>query len=120
MQNFESIMEKLKILTDAAKYDVSCSSSGHERRGQDGHLGSSAAMGICHTWTADGRCVSLLKVLYTNKCVYDCAYCINRRSNDVPRAAFTPREALRWTAVRTAPWRRSAKRCAFCARTTAF
>lgn len=92
MQNFESIMEKLKILTDAAKYDVSCSSSGHERRGQDGHLGSSAAMGICHTWTADGRCVSLLKVLYTNKCVYDCAYCINRRSNDVPRAAFTPRE----------------------------
>ena len=92
MQNFESIMEKLKILTDAAKYDVSCSSSGHERRGQDGHLGSSAAMGICHTWTADGRCVSLLKVLYTNKCVYDCAYCINRRSNDVPRATFTPRE----------------------------
>ena len=72
MQNFETVMEKLKILTDAAKYDVSCSSSGSERRGQDGHLGSAAAMGICHSWTADGRCISLLKVLYTNRCVYDC------------------------------------------------
>ena len=92
MKNFDAVMEKLKILTDAAKYDVSCSSSGHERRGQDGHLGSSAAMGICHTWTADGRCVSLLKVLYTNRCVYDCAYCINRRSSETPRAAFTPKE----------------------------
>ncbi len=92
MQNFESVMEKLKILTDAAKYDVSCSSSGHERRGQDGHLGSAAAMGICHSWTADGRCISLLKVLYTNRCVYDCAYCVNRRSSDVPRASFTPKE----------------------------
>ena len=92
MQNFDGVMEKLKILTDAAKYDVSCSSSGTERRGRDGHLGSAAAMGICHTWAADGRCISLLKVLYTNRCVYDCAYCVNRRSNDTPRASFTPRE----------------------------
>ena len=97
MQNFETVMEKLKILTDAAKYDVSCSSSGSERRGQDGHLGSAAAMGICHSWTADGRCISLLKVLYTNRCVYDCAYCINRRSNETPRASFTPRELAELT-----------------------
>ena len=92
MQNFDAVMEKLKILTDAAKYDISCSSSGSERRGQDGHLGSAAAMGICHSWTADGRCISLLKVLYTNRCVYDCEYCVNRRSNETPRASFTPRE----------------------------
>ena len=97
MQNFDAVMEKLKILTDAAKYDVSCSSSGSERRGQDGHLGSAAAMGICHSWTADGRCISLLKVLYTNRCVYDCAYCVNRRSNETPRAAFTPRELAELT-----------------------
>ena len=97
MQNFDAVMEKLKILTDAAKYDVSCSSSGSERRGRDGHLGSAAAMGICHSWTADGRCISLLKVLYTNKCVYDCEYCINRRSNETPRAAFTPRELAELT-----------------------
>ena len=97
MQNFDAVMEKLKILTDAAKYDVSCSSSGSERRGQDGHLGSAAAMGICHSWTADGRCISLLKVLYTNKCVYDCADCVNRRSNETPRAAFTPRELAELT-----------------------
>ena len=97
MQNFDAVMEKLKILTDAAKYDVSCSSSGSERRGQDGHLGSAAAMGICHSWTADGRCISLLKVLYTNKCVYDCAYCVNRRSNETPRAAFAPRELAELT-----------------------
>ncbi len=97
MQNFEAVMEKLKILTDAAKYDVSCSSSGTERRGQDGHLGSAAAMGICHSWTADGRCISLLKVLYTNRCVYDCAYCVNRRSSDTPRASFTPRELAELT-----------------------
>ena len=92
MENFDLIMGKLKILTDAAKYDVSCSSSGHERRGKDGHIGSAAAMGICHSWTADGRCISLLKVLYTNRCVYDCEYCVNRRSADVERAAFTPKE----------------------------
>ena len=92
MKNFDEVMSKLKILTDAAKYDVSCSSSGNERRGKDGHVGSAAAMGICHSWSADGRCISLLKVLYTNKCVYDCEYCINRRSSDTPRAAFKPQE----------------------------
>ncbi len=92
MENYEAVMHKLKILSDAAKYDVSCSSSGSERRGQDGHIGSAAAMGICHTWTSDGRCVSLLKILYSNRCSYDCAYCVSRRSADVERAAFTPRE----------------------------
>lgn len=85
-------MEKLKILTDAAKYDVSCSSSGHERKGKNGQVGSAAAAGICHSWTADGRCVSLLKVLYTNRCVYDCEYCVNRRSAQVERVSFTPQE----------------------------
>ncbi|MDD4080865.1 MAG: putative DNA modification/repair radical SAM protein [Eubacteriales bacterium] len=84
--------EKLGILTDAAKYDVSCASSGVDRKGAIGGTGNSAACGICHSWTADGRCVSLLKLLYTNACVYDCAYCVNRRSNDVPRASFTPQE----------------------------
>ncbi len=89
--------EKLRILTDAAKYDVSCASSGSERRGVKGGIGSCAASGICHTWTADGRCVSLLKLLYTNACCYDCAYCVNRRSNDIPRASFTPDELARLT-----------------------
>ena len=83
--------EKLAILTDAAKYDVACTSSGVSRGGNGG-LGNTAAAGICHSWSADGRCISLLKVLFTNYCRYDCAYCINRKSNDVPRAAFTPRE----------------------------
>ncbi|NCB42593.1 MAG: putative DNA modification/repair radical SAM protein [Clostridia bacterium] len=92
MENFDQTLKKLKILTDAAKYDVSCSSSGHERRGKSGQMGSAAAMGVCHSWTADGRCISLLKVLYTNRCVYDCAYCVNRRSAQVERASFTCRE----------------------------
>lgn len=83
--------EKLTILTDAAKYDVACTSSGVSR-GNSGGLGNAAAAGICHSWSRDGRCISLLKVLFTNYCRYDCAYCINRKSNDVPRAAFTPRE----------------------------
>lgn len=83
--------EKLTILTDAAKYDVACTSSGVSR-GNNGGLGNAAAAGICHSWSRDGRCISLLKVLFTNYCRYDCAYCINRKSNDVPRAAFTPRE----------------------------
>ncbi len=83
--------EKLTILTDAAKYDVACTSSGISR-GNNGGLGNAAAAGICHSWSRDGRCISLLKVLFTNYCRYDCAYCINRKSNDVPRAAFTPRE----------------------------
>ena len=83
--------EKLTILTDAAKYDVACTSSG-VARGAGGTIGSAVAAGICHSWSADGRCISLLKVLFTNYCQYDCAYCVNRKSNDVPRAAFTPRE----------------------------
>ena len=92
----QEIMEKLKILADSAKYDVSCSSSGAGRR-NDGRIGSAHAAGICHTWGADGRCISLLKVLFTNKCVYDCEYCINRRTNDLPRASFEPDELARLT-----------------------
>lgn len=86
------IQEKLKILSDAAKYDVSCSSSGSGRKAKKGQLGNACEAGICHTFAADGRCISLLKILLTNYCVYDCAYCINRESNDVKRAAFTPDE----------------------------
>ena len=87
-----SLMEKLGILSDAAKYDVSCSSSGVSRRGGGTGIGNTVAGGICHSFGADGRCISLLKVLFTNECIYDCKYCINRRSNDVPRASFTPDE----------------------------
>ncbi|CAB1262727.1 Helix-hairpin-helix motif protein [Clostridiaceae bacterium BL-3] len=86
------VFDKLKILTDAAKYDVACTSSGVNRRAGTGGIGSSVACGICHSFSADGRCISLLKVLMTNVCVYDCKYCVNRRSNDVLRASFTPRE----------------------------
>lgn len=89
--------EKLHILTDAAKYDVACTSSGVDRKGEKGHIGSASACGICHTWSSDGRCVSLLKILFTNECVYDCQYCVNCRSNDVPRATFTPDEVCRLT-----------------------
>jgi putative DNA modification/repair radical SAM protein len=91
------LREKLAILTDAAKYDVSCASSGSEKKGKKGSVGNSAASGICHTWTSDGRCVSLLKLLYSNVCCYDCAYCVNRRSNDIPRASFTPEELAQLT-----------------------
>lgn len=84
--------EKLQILADAAKYDVACTSSGVDRKGREGSLGNSAACGICHSFAADGRCISLLKVLMTNHCVYDCKYCINRCSNDVRRATFEPDE----------------------------
>ena len=84
--------EKLNILADAAKYDVACTSSGVDRRGQKGALGNSVSCGICHSFSADGRCISLLKVLMTNHCIYDCKYCINRKSNDVPRATFEPDE----------------------------
>lgn len=84
-------MDKLKILADSAKYDVSCSSSGVERK-NSGRMGSSSSAGICHSWSADGRCISLLKVLFTNKCVYDCQYCVNRRSVDTERAGFEPKE----------------------------
>jgi putative DNA modification/repair radical SAM protein len=83
---------KLEILTDAAKYDVACTSSGVDRDAKLGHLGSTYCAGICHSFSADGRCITLLKVLMTNACMHDCAYCANRRSNDIPRAAFEPRE----------------------------
>ena len=86
------LFAKLKILTDSAKYDVACTSSGVDRKPVAGGIGSAAAMGICHSFAGDGRCISLLKVLMTNVCAYDCAYCVNRRSHDVPRATFNPRE----------------------------
>jgi putative DNA modification/repair radical SAM protein len=92
-----NLQEKLAILTDAAKYDVACTSSGVDRRGEQGKLGSAAAAGICHSFSADGRCISLLKVLQSNACAYDCAYCVNRKSNEVPRATFTPEELCRLT-----------------------
>lgn len=85
-----TVAEKLTILTDAAKYDVACTSSGGDRSG--GKLGKTVPSGCCHTFTPDGRCVSLLKILLTNVCCYDCRYCVNRSSNDLPRAMFTPRE----------------------------
>ncbi len=90
-------MEKLTILADAAKYDVACTSSGVKRGHRAGKVGSAVNYGCCHTFTADGRCVSLLKVLLSNACAYDCAYCVNRRSNDVSRATFTPRELCELT-----------------------
>ena len=85
-------LEKLKILTDAAKYDVSCSSSGSSRKNSSKGLGNGHLAGICHSWSEDGRCISLLKILFTNKCIYDCKYCINRSSNVTKRAEFSPRE----------------------------
>ncbi len=88
------MMDKLRILSDAAKYDVSCASSGVDRDNK-GKIGSATSMGICHSWSADGRCISLLKVLFTNKCVYDCQYCANRRSVDLERASFEPAELAR-------------------------
>ena len=88
----ENILKKLKILADAAKYDASCASSGVSRTNRPGGVGSALATGVCHSFADDGRCISLLKVLYSNVCIYDCAYCVNRRSNDVQRACFTPAE----------------------------
>ena len=93
IQNGElSIMQKLEILTDAAKYDVACTSSGVERKGDGKHMGNCTKAGICHSFSSDGRCISLLKILMTNECIFDCKYCLNRKSNDVPRATFTPEE----------------------------
>lgn len=92
-----TIDEKLKILTDAAKYDVACTSSGVERRGKKGHLGNSSEAGICHSFAADGRCISLLKILFSNQCIYDCKYCVNRCSNNTLRTAFTPDEVCKLT-----------------------
>ena len=91
------LMDKLEILADAAKYDAACTSSGLDRAGRPGSIGSTTLAGCCHTFSADGRCVSLLKVLMTNICIYDCQYCVNRRSNDLPRTAFTPRELCELT-----------------------
>ena len=96
-QEITGLQEKLRILADAAKYDVACTSSGVDRSGKRGYTGNSVAAGICHSFASDGRCISLLKILLTNHCIYDCKYCINRRSNDVVRTAFTPDEVCRLT-----------------------
>ena len=93
----KSIEEKLRILSDAAKYDVSCSSSGSSRKNTNNGLGNAAINGICHSWSADGRCISLLKILITNYCIYDCKYCINRKDNDIERAILSPDEIVKLT-----------------------
>lgn len=92
-----SVMEKLEILTDAAKYDVACTSSGTDRAGDGSGIGNCVKAGLCHSFAADGRCISLLKILFTNECIFDCKYCLNRRSNDVPRTSFTPEEVCELT-----------------------
>lgn len=92
-----TLMEKLEILSDAAKYDVACTSSGVDRKGNGKNMGNCQKSGICHSFSADGRCISLLKILLSNECVYDCKYCLNRKSNDVPRATFTPDEVCELT-----------------------
>lgn len=93
----ESSLEKLNILAGAAKYDVSCASSGTKRSNVKGGIGNASAWGICHSFTEDGRCISLLKIMLSNYCIYDCAYCVNRKSNDIPRTSFTPDEVARLT-----------------------
>ncbi|MBY0541806.1 MAG: putative DNA modification/repair radical SAM protein [Sphingobacteriaceae bacterium] len=93
----ERLREKLNILADAAKYDVSCSSSGSDRKNSNKGVGNGHISGICHTYTEDGRCVSLLKILLTNHCIFDCAYCVSRKSNDIQRAAFTVNEVVELT-----------------------
>lgn len=97
LQTNMTMEDKLQILADAAKYDVACTSSGVDRAGQEGMLGNSRACGVCHSFAADGRCISLLKILMSNHCVYDCKYCVNRKSNDVMRATFTPDEICQIT-----------------------
>lgn len=97
LQEKTSIYEKLQILADAAKYDVACTSSGTDRGGDGKGIGNCSRSGICHSFSADGRCISLLKILFTNECIYDCKYCINRRTNDVPRTSFTPDEVCTLT-----------------------
>lgn len=92
-----TLKEKLAILADGAKYDVACTSSGVERKGRKGEVGNTSASGICHSFAADGRCISLLKILFTNECIYNCKYCINRAGNDIPRATFTPEEVCTLT-----------------------
>ena len=91
------LMKKLEILTDSAKYDAACTSSGADRSAPKGALGNTVAAGCCHAFASDGRCVSLLKVLMTNECIHDCRYCVNRRSNDVQRATFTAEELAELT-----------------------
>lgn len=91
------IVDKLVILSDSAKYDVACTSSGLDRKSTPNSIGNTVSMGICHSFSADGRCISLLKILMTNYCIYDCAYCVNRKSNDTPRAVFTPKELAELT-----------------------
>lgn len=97
IQQNQSIMEKLTILTDAAKYDVACTSSGVQRRGNGKTMGNAVSCGLCHTFAADGRCVSLLKILFTNECIFNCAYCQNNCNSDIPRASFTPDEVCELT-----------------------
>ncbi len=97
VQENMSIQRKLEILSDAAKYDVACTSSGVDRKGNGSGMGNSVACGICHSFSADGRCISLLKILFTNECIFDCKYCINRSSNDIVRASFTPQEVCELT-----------------------
>ena len=118
----ENVLAKLKILAESAKYDVSCSSSGTVRSNKPGTLGNTVGgWGICHSFAEDGRCISLLKIMLTNYCIYDCAYCINRRSNDLPRATFSVSELVEltivvttlkgcflvpeWSAIQTIRWR---------------
>ena len=93
----ENVLTKLKILAESAKYDVSCASSGTSRKNKSGGIGSAAGWGICHSFAEDGRCISLLKIMLTNYCMFDCAYCINRRSNDIPRATLTVTELVNLT-----------------------
>ncbi|MDR2980676.1 MAG: putative DNA modification/repair radical SAM protein [Puniceicoccales bacterium] len=90
----KDVLKKIEVLTASAKYDISCASSGTTRKSQPGKLGSTSGWGICHSFTEDGRCVSLLKIMLTNYCIFDCAYCINRKSNDIPRTALTPQELI--------------------------
>ncbi|MCI9361532.1 MAG: putative DNA modification/repair radical SAM protein [Hungatella sp.] len=97
IQEGMGMQEKLALLADAAKYDVACTSSGVERKNKPGTLGNAVSAGLCHSFAADGRCISLLKILFTNQCIYDCRYCVNRRSNDTKRTAFTPDEVCRLT-----------------------
>lgn len=93
----EKVLEKLRVLAESAKYDVSCASSGTSRKNKSGGIGSAAGWGICHSFAEDGRCISLLKIMLTNYCMFDCAYCINRRSNDIPRATLTVTELVNLT-----------------------
>ncbi len=97
MQTEMTLGEKLEILSDAAKYDVSCTSGGTERKGDGEGMGNCRKAGICHSFSADGRCISLLKILFTNECIYDCKYCVNRSGNDVVRTSFTPEEVYTLT-----------------------